>query len=131
MFTVYPLSRSTGVQRYGCIPRSAANNLGEVPKNFGSSKSLVLKSFWVEATSPEVLLLWNLTVIHGFPGSSPDFPGSSPDFPGSFPDFPRGQPLSLGSLTPSPDSQKLSLTLELFFFLVCTCLDVRVLTTSE
>ena len=25
---------STGVQRYGCIPRSAANNLGEIPKNW-------------------------------------------------------------------------------------------------
>ena len=59
------------------------------------------------ATSPEVLSLWNLTAIQGFPGSFPDFPASSPDFPGSFPDFPRGQPLSLGSLTPSLDSQKL------------------------
>ena len=44
-----------------------------------------------------------------FPGSFPDFPGSSPDFPGGSPDFPGGQPLSLGSLTHSPDSQKLSL----------------------
>ena len=61
------------------------------------------------ATSPEVLSLWNLTAIQRFPGSFPDFPGSSPDFPGSFPNFPGGQPLSLGSLTPSPDSQKLSL----------------------
>ena len=43
-------------------------------------------------TSPEVLSLWNLTAIQGFPGSFPDFPGSSPDFPGSFPDFPGGQP---------------------------------------
>ena len=42
--------------------------------------------------------------------SNPEVPGSFPDFPGSFPDFPGGQPLSLGSLTPSPDSQKLSLT---------------------
>ena len=41
-----------------------------------------------------------------FPGSSPNFPGNSPDFPGSFRDFPGGQPLSLGSLTSSPDSQK-------------------------
>ena len=60
------------------------------------------------ATSPEVLSLWNLAAIQRFPGSFPDFPGSSPDFPGSFPDFPGGRPLSLGSLTPSPDSQKLS-----------------------
>ena len=62
------------------------------------------------ATSPEVLSLWNSTAIQGFPGSFPDFPGSSPDFPGSFPDFPGGQPLLWGSLTPSPDSHKLSLT---------------------
>ena len=27
---------SKGVQRYGCIPRSAANNLGESPKNLGA-----------------------------------------------------------------------------------------------
>ena len=47
------------------------------------------------ATSPEVLSLWNLTAMQRFPGSFPDFPG--------------GQPMSLGSLTPSPDSQKLPL----------------------
>ena len=35
------------------------------------------------ATSPEVLSLWNLTAIQGFPGSFPGFPGSSPNFPGS------------------------------------------------
>ena len=33
------------------------------------------------ATSPEVLSLWNLPAIQGFPGSFPDFPGTSPDFP--------------------------------------------------
>ena len=31
-----------------------------------------------------------------------------PKLPQKFPDFPGGQPLSLGSLTPSADSQKLS-----------------------
>ena len=31
---------STGVQRYGCIPRSAANNLGEIPKNLGAPNLL-------------------------------------------------------------------------------------------
>ena len=60
-------------------------------------------------TSPEVLSLWNLTAIQGFPGSFPDFPGSSPNFPGGFPHFPGGQPLFLGRLTPSLDSQKLPL----------------------
>ena len=82
-----------------------------LPRKF---PELPLGSFSV--TSPEVLSLWNLTAIQrfpgsfpDFPGSLPDFPGSLPDFPGSLPDFPRGRPLSLGSLTPSPDSQKLSL----------------------
>ena len=68
--------------------------------NFPGSSPNFPGSF--SAASPEVLSLWNLTAIQGFPGSSPDFPGSFPDFPG-------GQPCSLGSLTPSPDSQKLSL----------------------
>ena len=31
---------STGVQRYGCIPRSAANNLGEIPKKLGAPNLL-------------------------------------------------------------------------------------------
>ena len=69
------------------VPRTSPE-VGDFP---GSSLTLVLNS------NPEL------------PGSFPDFPGSSPDFPGSFPDFPGGQPLSMGSLTPSPDSQELSL----------------------
>ena len=52
-----------------------------------------------------------------FPGSSltvelnsnAELPRKFPKLPRKFPDFPGGQPLSLGSLTPSPDSQKLSL----------------------
>ena len=47
------------------------------------------------------------------PGVHRKFPGlprKFPKLPGKSPDFPAGQPLSLGSLTPSPDSQKLSLT---------------------
>ena len=31
---------STGVQRYRCIPRSAANKLGEIPKKLGSPNLL-------------------------------------------------------------------------------------------
>ena len=83
-----------------------------------------------------------------FPGSSLNFPGSfrrlprkfshcgtnsNPEVPRKFPklprkfpkpprkfrDFPGGQPLSLGSLTPSPDSQKLSLTVHGLHFTVC------------
>ena len=39
----------------------------------------------------------------------PKLPLKSPKPPRKFLDFPGGQPISLGSLTPSPDSQKLSL----------------------
>ena len=96
-------SRWEGVR----LPRAS----GKSPDFPGSSPNFP-GSF--SATSPEVLSLWNSTAIQGFPGSFPDFPGSSPDFPGSFPDFPGGQPLLWGSLTPSPDSQKLSLNFVLF-----------------
>ena len=44
------------------------------------------------------------------PRKFPTLPRKFPKLPRKFPDFPGGQPLSLGSLTPSPDSQKLSLT---------------------
>ena len=76
---------------------------GKSPDFPGSSPKLHRKFF---GDFPGILSLWNLTPIHRFPGSFPDFPRSSPDFPGSFLDFPGGQPLSLGSLTLSPDSQK-------------------------
>ena len=46
------------------------------------------------------------------PRKFPKLPRKFPKLPRKFPDFPGGQPLSLGGLTPSPDSQKLSLTLE-------------------
>ena len=85
-------SRWEGVR----LPRASGK-----PPDFPGSSPNFLGSF--SATSPEVLSLWNLTAIQRFPGSSPNFPRSSPNFPGS-------QPLSLGGLTPSPDSQKLSLT---------------------
>ena len=42
------------------------------------------------------------------PQKFPGLPRSSPDFPRSSRHFPGGQPLSLGSLTPSPDSQTFS-----------------------
>ena len=47
----------------------------------------------------------------GVPRKFPRLPRKFPKLPRKFPDFPGGQPLSLGSLTPSPDSQKLSLNL--------------------
>ena len=39
LHTIWPWG-STGVQRYGCIPRSAANNLGEIPKKLGAPNLL-------------------------------------------------------------------------------------------
>ena len=45
----------------------------------------------------------------GVPRKFPGLPRKFPKLPRKFADFPGGQPLSLGSLTPSPDSQKLSL----------------------
>ena len=43
------------------------------------------------------------------PRKFPRLPRKFPGLPRKFPDFPGGQPLPLRSLTPSPDSQKLSL----------------------
>ena len=43
------------------------------------------------------------------PRKLPKLPRKFPKLPQKFADFPGGPPLSLGSLTPSPDSQKLSL----------------------
>ena len=68
----------------------------ELPRKFlgdppGSSLTVELNS------NPEV------------PRKFPRLPRKFPRLPRKFPDFPGGQPLSLGSLTPSPDSQKLSL----------------------
>ena len=53
---------STGVQRYGCIPRSAANNFGEIPKKIGSPKPPAPKSLWVERTFWDSSLLVSLTL---------------------------------------------------------------------
>ena len=83
---------------------SGSPELLESPRTSPGSSPNFPGSF--SATSPAVLSLWKLKAIQGFPGSFPDFPGSSPDFPGGFPDFPGSPPLSLGSLTPSLDSQK-------------------------
>ena len=46
----------------------------------------------------------------GVPRKFPGLPRKFPKLPRKFPDFPGGQQFSLGGLTPSPDSQKLSLT---------------------
>ena len=71
------------------VPRTSPEVLGDFP---GSSLTVELNS------NPEV------------PRKFPKLPGSSPNFPGSSGTSPKVKPLSLGSLTPSPDSQELSLT---------------------
>ena len=83
-------SRWEGVR----LPRAS----GKSPDFPGSSPNFP-GSF--SATSPEVLPLWNLTAIPEVPRKFPELPRKFPKR--KFPDFPGGQPLSLGSLTPSPD----------------------------
>ena len=70
------------------VPRTSPELFGDFP---GSSLTVELNC------NPEV--------PRKFPKLSRKFPG----LPRKFRDFPGGQPLPLGSLTPSSDSQKLSL----------------------
>ena len=70
------------------VPRTSPEVFGDFP---GSSLTVEFNS------NPEV--------PRKFPRLSRKFPA----LPRKFRDFPGGQPLSLGSLTPSPDSQKLAL----------------------
>ena len=70
------------------VPRTSPKVFGDFP---GSPLTVELNS------NPEV------------PRKFPKLPRKFPKLPRKFRDSPGGQPLSLGSLTPSPDSQKLSL----------------------
>ena len=69
----------------------------------------------------------NPDVPRKFPRRSPEVPQTSPEVPA----LPGGQPLSLGSLTPSPDSQKLSLikcwffSFDLCFLSKCRCCPLK------
>ena len=83
-------------------------------------------SFWKVPGLPRKFPELPRKFLGDFPGSSvtvelssnPEVPRKSPKLPRKFlGDFPGGQPLSLGSLTPSPDSQKLSLKFGTFFYL--------------
>ena len=91
-------------------------------------------SFWEVPGLPQEFpeLPWKF--FGDFPGSSltvelnsnPEVPRKFPGLPRKFrklprkfPDFPGGQPLSLGSLTPPPDSQKLSLIDGMLAGLLC------------
>ena len=81
----------------------------------------------VPRTSPEVFgnfrgssLTVELNSNSKLPRKFPKLPRKFPELPRKFREFPGGQPLSLGSLTPSPDSQKLSLKFATLKF-VCFC----------
>ena len=71
------------------VPRTSPEVFGDFP---GSSLTVELNS------NPEV------------PRKFPKLSRKFPKLPRKFRDFPGGQPLSLGSLTPSPYSQKLALS---------------------
>ena len=74
-------------------------------------------------TSPEVFGRLPRKFLGDFPGSSlavelysnPAVPRKFPRLPRKFPGLPRRSALSLGSLAPSPDSQKLSLKIKRLF----------------
>ena len=78
----------------------------EVPRLPRKSPELPRKFF---GDFPGGSLTVELSSNPGVPRKFPGLPRKFPKLPRKSPDFPGGQPLSLGSLTPSPDSQKLSL----------------------
>ena len=93
-------SRWEGVR----LPRAS----GKSPGFPGSSPKLPRKFF---SDFPGSSLSVELNSNPGVPREFPELPRKFLKLPRKFRDFPGGQPLSLGSLTPSPDSQKLSLIL--------------------
>ena len=102
------------------VPPCIGDKFGE---SLGGSEAT--PSFWeVPRTSPEVSRT-SPEVFGDFPGSSltvelnsnpevpqkfPKLPRKFPKLPWKFPGLPRRSAVSLGSLAPSSDSQKLSLT---------------------
>ena len=94
---------------------------GRIGESLGGSQAP--PSFWEVHRLPRKFPELPRKFFGDFPGSSltvefnsnpevprkfPKLPRKFPKLPRKFPDFPGGQPLSLGSPTPSPDSQKLS-----------------------
>ena len=110
MLVVWTCSRYTIVHKK--ISRKPICSLGD---KFGEplGGSQASPSFWKVPGLPrkftEGLQNFPGDLIQRFPESFPGFPRSFPGFPGGSLDFPAGQPLSLGSLTPSPGSQNRSL----------------------
>ena len=128
-------SRSTGIANSfltwvhtngGIINGGVACVCAKFGDKFGESLggSQAPPSFWKVPGLPRKFPKLPRKFFGDFPGSSltvesnsnpevprrfPKLPRKFPKLPRKFPDFPGGQPLSLGSLTPFPDSQKLSL----------------------
>ena len=102
---VLPWRKTTGQRRLTCRYSTCfparASEVGKVPP-FGRAPSC-----WKVPGLPQKFpeLNSNPEVPRRFPRVPRKFPG----LPGEFPGLPGGRPLSLGSLAPSPDSQKLSL----------------------
>ena len=111
----------------GALGPKSPQKSQELETKFGESLggSQAAPSFWEVAGLPRKFPGLPRKFFGDFPGSSltveptsnpevprklPKLPRKFPKLPRTFPDFPGGQPLSLGSLTPSPDSQKLSLS---------------------
>ena len=92
----------------------APPNFWEVPGLPRKSPELPRKFF---GDLPGSSLTVELNSNPGVPRKFPRLPRKFSRLPRKFPDFPGGQPLSLGSLTPSPDSQILSLNWFFFFLL--------------
>ena len=99
----------------------APSNFWEVPGLPRKFPELPRKSF---GDFPGSSLTVELNSNPEVPRKFPKLPQKLPKLPRKFPDFPGGQPLSLGSLTPSPDSQKLSLILILQINILIIYFDV-------
>ena len=92
----------------------APNKFGD---KFGESLGGRHPSFWKVPRLLQRFPTLPRKFFGDFPGSSltvefnsnPEVPRKFPEVPWKFPDFSGSQPLSMGSLTPSPDSPKLSL----------------------
>ena len=80
----------TGVQRYGCIPRSAANNLGQIPRKLGALQIPCFEGFFCgterfHCQSPSHFGIRLHFLRPHFPSPN-HFSGSFPIFFGDFPD---------------------------------------------
>ena len=114
--------RHCGIAALVFLHRGSASqtiSAARIGDKFGESLggSQAPPSFWEVLGLPRKFPELPRKFFGDFPGSSltvelnsnPEVPRKFPKLPRKFPDFPGGQPLSLRSLTPSPDSQKFCL----------------------